>query len=173
MTDIMGIGRGYRLQLWPVLQDLNQLEELYPKRWQTFLSNAGAQLFFAPRDLKTAEYVRNPKTEEYEAPGGLRSIVSCRLPRQALRAPLRRHVQLRLPEPSDLWDPSDFPAALAQPIAETLLKLGPRGEIEPQLAVAWQADADRKRWRISLRAKVTFHDGEPLTGTVRRRCWRL
>ncbi len=61
-------------------------------------------------------------------------------------------------------DPSDFPAALAQPIAETLLKLGPRGEIEPQLAVAWQADADRKRWRISLRAKVTFHDGEPLTG---------
>ena len=57
MSDIMGIGRGYKLQLWPVLQDLNQLEELYPKRWQTFLSNAGAQLFFAPRDLKTAEYV--------------------------------------------------------------------------------------------------------------------
>jgi len=57
MSDIMGIGRGYKMQLWPVLQDLNQLEELYPKRWQTFLSNAGAQLFFAPRDLKTAEYV--------------------------------------------------------------------------------------------------------------------
>jgi ABC-type transport system substrate-binding protein len=61
-------------------------------------------------------------------------------------------------------DPSDFPAAIAHPIAETLLKLDSRGEIEPQLAVAWQADADHKRWRFSLRPKVTFHDGEPLTG---------
>lgn len=56
MSDIMGVGRGYGLQLWPVLQDLNQLEELYPKRWQTFLANSGAQIFFAPRDQKTAEY---------------------------------------------------------------------------------------------------------------------
>jgi peptide/nickel transport system substrate-binding protein len=61
-------------------------------------------------------------------------------------------------------DPSDFPAAIAHPIAETMLKLNSRGEIEAQLAVAWQADADRKRWRFSLRPKVTFHDGEPLTG---------
>lgn len=57
MSDIMGIGRGYNLQLWPVLQDLNQLAELYPQRWETFLANSGAQIFFAPRDMKTAEYV--------------------------------------------------------------------------------------------------------------------
>lgn len=57
MSDIMGVGRGYGLQLWPVLQDLNQLEELYPRRWQTFLANSGAQIFFAPRDQKTADYV--------------------------------------------------------------------------------------------------------------------
>lgn len=57
MSDIMGIGRGYGLQLWPVLQDLNQLEELYPRSWQTFLSNAGAQIFFSPRDLNTARHV--------------------------------------------------------------------------------------------------------------------
>jgi type IV secretion system protein VirD4 len=57
MSDIMGIGRGYGLRIWPVLQDLNQLKELYPQRWETFLSNAGAQIFFAPRDLVTAEWV--------------------------------------------------------------------------------------------------------------------
>jgi type IV secretory pathway TraG/TraD family ATPase VirD4 len=53
----MGIGRGYGLRIWPVLQDLNQLKELYPERWETFLSNAGAQIFFAPRDLTTQEWV--------------------------------------------------------------------------------------------------------------------
>lgn len=61
-------------------------------------------------------------------------------------------------------DPVDFPAAIANPISETLLRFNPRGEIEPWLAVAWQVDADRKRWRFSLRPKVTFHDGEPLNG---------
>ena len=31
------------------------------------------------------------------------------------------------------------------------------------LAVAWQHDPDFKRWRFSLRPKVSFHDGEALT----------
>ena len=57
MTDAMGLAAGFGLQLWPVLQDLNQLKNLYPQNWQTFLGNAGAQIFFAPRDLTTAEYV--------------------------------------------------------------------------------------------------------------------
>jgi type IV secretion system protein VirD4 len=57
MSDIMGIGRGYGLRIWPVLQDLNQLKELYPQRWESFLSNAGAQLFFAPRDVTSAKYI--------------------------------------------------------------------------------------------------------------------
>ena len=57
MSDVMGIGRGYGLKLFPILQDLNQLRELYPERWETFLANSGAQIFFAPRDITTAEYV--------------------------------------------------------------------------------------------------------------------
>ena len=57
MSDIMGIGRGYGLKLFPILQDLNQLRELYPERWETFLANSGAQIFFAPRDITTAEYI--------------------------------------------------------------------------------------------------------------------
>jgi Bacterial extracellular solute-binding proteins, family 5 Middle len=49
-------------------------------------------------------------------------------------------------------------------ITETLVRLNEKGEVEPGLAVAWQRDADRKRWRFSLRPKVVFHDGEPLNG---------
>jgi peptide/nickel transport system substrate-binding protein len=54
--------------------------------------------------------------------------------------------------------------ALSIPFAETLVRVNSRGEIEPVLAVAWQHDPDYKRWRFSLRGKVTFHDGEALTG---------
>jgi type IV secretion system protein VirD4 len=39
------------------LQDLNQLVKLYPKDWETFLGNAGAQLFMAPRDNFTARWI--------------------------------------------------------------------------------------------------------------------
>jgi peptide/nickel transport system substrate-binding protein len=53
--------------------------------------------------------------------------------------------------------------ALSIPIAETLVRVNSHGEIQPVLAVAWQHDADYRRWRFSLRPKVTFHDGEALT----------
>jgi MarR-like DNA-binding transcriptional regulator SgrR of sgrS sRNA len=53
--------------------------------------------------------------------------------------------------------------ALSIPITETLVRIGSHGQIEPELAVAWQHDPDFKRWRFSLRPKVTFHDGEALT----------
>ncbi len=61
-------------------------------------------------------------------------------------------------------EPGGVGAALSMPIAETLVRAGSRGEIDPVLAVAWQHDPDFKRWRFSLRPKVTFHDGEALTG---------
>lgn len=65
------------------------------------------------------------------------------------------------------WIPIDSTAsALSIPITETLLRLNARGVAEPVLCVAWQHDADFKRWRFSLRPKVTFHDGEPLTGAT-------
>jgi ABC-type transport system substrate-binding protein len=70
-------------------------------------------------------------------------------------------------ELSTAWttlDPGGAKAALPVPIAETLVRVNSRGEIEPVLAVAWQHDPDFKRWRFSLRPKVTFHDGEALTG---------
>jgi peptide/nickel transport system substrate-binding protein len=53
--------------------------------------------------------------------------------------------------------------AVSATVVETLVRLNARGIIEPQLALAWQHEPDYKRWRFSLRPKVTFHDGEPLS----------
>jgi len=66
-------------------------------------------------------------------------------------------------ELSSAWTTLD---AASSNVAETLVRLNAKGEIEPCLAVAWQRDVDRKRWRFSLRPKVIFHDGEPLTGAT-------
>src|SRR5262249_31310255 len=57
IQNAMGLAAGYGLQLWPILQDLTQLKDLYNDRWETFLANAGIQQFFAPRENTTAEYV--------------------------------------------------------------------------------------------------------------------
>ena len=57
ISDCMGMAAGMGLQLFPILQDLSQLQEMYPRRWETFLANSGAQIWFAPRDQTTAEYV--------------------------------------------------------------------------------------------------------------------
>ena len=37
-----GLMASYNVKLWPILQNLSQLKELYPRNWETFLSNAGA-----------------------------------------------------------------------------------------------------------------------------------
>lgn len=48
---------GFGCKLWPVLQDLGQLEALYKDRWQTFMGNAGVLQFFGNNDVKTLEYI--------------------------------------------------------------------------------------------------------------------
>lgn len=57
MEDAFGLVRGFGVQLWPVLQDLNQLKALYKERWETFVGNAGVVQGFAPNDLTTAEWM--------------------------------------------------------------------------------------------------------------------
>jgi type IV secretion system protein VirD4 len=57
IQNAMSLARGYGLQLWPILQDLTQLQEHYEKSWETFLGNAAIRMFFAPREFTTAEYV--------------------------------------------------------------------------------------------------------------------
>lgn len=57
IENAAGIARGFGVQLWPVLQDLNQLKALYRDRWQSFIGNAGLLTAFAPRDWFTAKYL--------------------------------------------------------------------------------------------------------------------
>lgn len=48
---------GFGVKLWPIIQDLGQLESLYEKRWQTFMANAGVLQFFGNSDLTTLEWL--------------------------------------------------------------------------------------------------------------------
>jgi|CXWL01.1.fsa_nt_gi type IV secretion system protein VirD4 len=48
---------GFGCKLWPILQDLGQIEALYKERWQTFMGNAGVLQFFGNNDVKTLEYI--------------------------------------------------------------------------------------------------------------------
>ena len=57
IEDAFGLVRGYGVQIWPVLQDLNQLKSLYKDRWETFVGNAGVVMGFGPNDLTTAEWM--------------------------------------------------------------------------------------------------------------------
>ena len=74
-------------------------------------------------------------------------------------------ITVELSNASILLDPMGARGHLSAPITETLVRVGARGVIEPQLALAWQHEPDNKRWRFSLRPKVIFHDGEPLTAS--------
>jgi type IV secretion system protein VirD4 len=57
IEDAFGIARDYALTLWPILQDLSQLQRDYKDSWETMLANAGMLQFFRPQDNTTAEYV--------------------------------------------------------------------------------------------------------------------
>ena len=48
---------GFGVKLWPVLQDLSQLQALYKLRWETFLGNAGLLQFFGNTDLSTLKWL--------------------------------------------------------------------------------------------------------------------
>ncbi len=76
----MGLSAGYGLQLLNVFQNLSQIKELWPQGFETFLANSGFQVYFAPRDRTTADYVsdmcgvtevRNISKSMSEGRGGL------------------------------------------------------------------------------------------------------
>lgn len=52
-----GLAAGFGVKLWPILQDLQQLQSIYPNSWQTFLANAGAIQVFGASDGETCGYV--------------------------------------------------------------------------------------------------------------------
>src|SRR3954449_4333336 len=48
---------GFGCKLWPVIQDLTQLQRDYQKGWETFIGNAGLLTFFGNTDLTTLEHI--------------------------------------------------------------------------------------------------------------------
>lgn len=49
--------RKYRVWLWPIIQNIGQLKQIYGQNWQTFVSNAGVKQFIGAGDLETAQYI--------------------------------------------------------------------------------------------------------------------
>ena len=66
LENAAGLASGYGVQIWPFLQDLNQLQALYGDRWETFLSNSGIVQAFAPNDLTTARYFSAISGEKFD-----------------------------------------------------------------------------------------------------------
>lgn len=56
IENAIALLRGYRVRIWSVFQDLNQMESLYGARWESFVSNAGVVQVFTTNDKKTADY---------------------------------------------------------------------------------------------------------------------
>ncbi len=48
---------GYGLQLHMIVQDFNQLADIYRERWQTFIANSGVIQVFGTNDLMSCEYI--------------------------------------------------------------------------------------------------------------------
>mgnify|MGYP006278029635 CR=1 FL=1 len=49
--------RKYRVALWPIFQNVGQVQALYGRGWQTFIANCGLKQFLGVGDIETAEYV--------------------------------------------------------------------------------------------------------------------
>jgi type IV secretion system protein VirD4 len=58
VSNAFGFSAGMNVQLWPFLQDLPQLEDVYGKRWMSLLANCGLVQFFTPVDVVTAEFLQ-------------------------------------------------------------------------------------------------------------------
>jgi type IV secretion system protein VirD4 len=60
----MGLMAGYGLQLWPILQDMSQLRDLYGARSNTFVANAGVLQTFGVNDFETAKWLSQSMGKE-------------------------------------------------------------------------------------------------------------
>lgn len=57
IEDNLALMRAFGVKLWVVFQDLAQAEDLYAKRWESFIGNAGVVQAFAPQDVLTRKYL--------------------------------------------------------------------------------------------------------------------
>lgn len=58
ISKAAGLMRGYGLQLWPILQDIGQLQKLYGREGaETFFGNSDLHQFFGTMDALTLDYI--------------------------------------------------------------------------------------------------------------------
>lgn len=48
---------GYNISLWPILQSVNQLKQIYPRSWESFIDNSAIQHYFGINGEATMTYV--------------------------------------------------------------------------------------------------------------------
>jgi len=66
---------GFGVKLWPILQDIKQLQTYYKNSWETFLGNAGLVQCFANGDQPTLHYIAD-RLEHLIEPFELRTAFS-------------------------------------------------------------------------------------------------
>lgn len=57
ISNAMNIARSFGVQLWPFVQDLNQLHNIYRDSWENFLGASAVLTAFAPNDLFTSDHL--------------------------------------------------------------------------------------------------------------------
>jgi type IV secretory pathway TraG/TraD family ATPase VirD4 len=56
LESAVGLLPGYKVRLWSIFQDLNQLKSIYGDAWETFIGNAGVVQIMTPNEATTANY---------------------------------------------------------------------------------------------------------------------
>jgi len=56
VEQAFGLMAGFGMQLWGIVQDLNQLKGIYGERYEGMIANSGMIQYFGSRDRMTAEY---------------------------------------------------------------------------------------------------------------------
>lgn len=57
LETAISYARGFGIQIWSFWQDLHQLYDIYGKRAESFLANAGVQQYFTPNDITTCDKI--------------------------------------------------------------------------------------------------------------------
>lgn len=57
LMEVMANLAGYGARVWPIVQNIGQIEQLYEKNWETFLGQAGRWQVFAMNDKSTMDYL--------------------------------------------------------------------------------------------------------------------
>lgn len=153
ITTAMGLGRGYHLQVWPILQSLVQLRDLYGPGWEGFLSAAGVRQFYAPRDHFTGS--------EIEKLAGVSSAATMSQNHQGVITPYAREVSAG----------GNFSFGhVARPLlyADEIMKLGPDRQLLfvhdcPAIRGSRMPYYDRQmgKFRLKGRPLASYFDADP------------